>query len=82
MGKPARARELLARAAALLPESGIESKAPVARIHFTLGRAALAEGRLDEARRAFERVVNGGTERLWEPIAYVRSLALLAQLEE
>jgi tetratricopeptide (TPR) repeat protein len=82
MGKPARARELLARAAALLPEAGIESKAPATRIHFALGRAALEEGRVDEARRALERVVNGGTERLWEPIAYVRSLALLARLEE
>ncbi len=81
-GDPARARELLARAAALLPEAAIEYKAPAARIHFALGRAALEDGRLDEARQAFERVANGGMERLWEPIAYVRSLALLAQLEE
>ena len=53
----------------------------MARIHFALGRAALEEGRPDEARQAFARVVNGGLERLWEPIAYVRSLALLAHLE-
>jgi serine/threonine protein kinase/tetratricopeptide (TPR) repeat protein len=80
-GDHARARELLARAAALLPEASIESKAPAARIHFALGRAALKEGRPEEARRAFTRVVHGGLERLWEPIAYVRSLALLARLE-
>jgi tetratricopeptide (TPR) repeat protein len=54
----------------------------VARIHFALGRAALAEGRIEEARQAFERVVEGRVERLWEPIPYVRSLALLARLEE
>jgi hypothetical protein len=80
-GDHARARELLARAAALLPEASIESKAPAARIHFALGRAALEEGRPEEARQAFARVVHGGLERLWEPIAYVRSLALLAHLE-
>ncbi len=80
-GDHGRARELLARAAALLPEASIESKAPVARIHFALGRAALEEGRTEEARRALARVVHGGLERLWEPIAYVRSLALLARLE-
>jgi len=81
-GDHARARELLTRAAALLPEATIEHKAPAARIHFALGRAALKGGQLDAAREAFERVVNGGLERLWEPIAYVRSLALLAELEE
>jgi serine/threonine protein kinase/tetratricopeptide (TPR) repeat protein len=80
-GDHARARELLARAAALLPETSIESKAPAARIHFALGRAALEEGRPEEAREAFSRVVQGGMERLWEPIAYVRSLAFLARLE-
>jgi serine/threonine protein kinase/tetratricopeptide (TPR) repeat protein len=80
-GDHARARELLARAAALLPEASIESKAPAARIHFALGRAALEEGRAGEAREAFSRVVQGGMERLWEPVAYVRSLALLARLE-
>jgi tetratricopeptide (TPR) repeat protein len=80
-GDHARARDLLSRAAALLPEASIESKAPAARIHFALGRAALEEGRAEEARQAFARVVHGGLERLWEPIAYVRSLALLARLE-
>jgi serine/threonine protein kinase/tetratricopeptide (TPR) repeat protein len=81
-GDPARARELFARAAALLPEARIEYKAPSSRIHFALGRAAIADGHSDEARRAFDRVVNGGMERLKDPIAYVRSLALLAELEE
>ena len=80
-GDHARARELLARAASLLPSASIESKAPAARIHFALGRAALADGRPEEARQAFARVVDGGLERLWEPVAYVRSLALLAGLE-
>lgn len=81
-GNPARARRLLARAAALLPEGAAEHKAPAARIHFELGRAALEAGRPDEARQAFRRVVEGGVERLWQPVPYVRSLALLAQLEE
>jgi tetratricopeptide (TPR) repeat protein len=81
-GDHARARKLLAKAAKLLPESGIESKLPVARIHYALGRAALADGKVEQARWAFERVVDGGMQRLWEPIPYVRSLALLAKLEE
>jgi serine/threonine protein kinase/tetratricopeptide (TPR) repeat protein len=80
-GDPARARELFARAAALLPDAKIEYKAPASRIHFALGRAALVDDHQDEARQAFARVVNGGMERLFDPIAYVRSLALLAQLE-
>jgi serine/threonine protein kinase/tetratricopeptide (TPR) repeat protein len=81
-GDYARARELLGRAAALLPEATVENKAPAARIFFALGRAALADGKPEEAREAFSRVVNGGMERLWEPVAYVRSLAYLAWLEE
>jgi serine/threonine protein kinase/Tfp pilus assembly protein PilF len=81
-GDHARARELLERAAALLPEATVENKAPAARIFFALGRAALEDGKPEEAREAFSRVVNGGMERLWEPIAYVRSLAYLARLEE
>jgi tetratricopeptide (TPR) repeat protein len=81
-GDYARARELLGRAAALLPEATVKNKAPAARIFFALGRAALADGKPEEAREAFARVVNGGMERLWEPVAYVRSLAHLARLEE
>jgi serine/threonine protein kinase/tetratricopeptide (TPR) repeat protein len=81
-GNHALARELFAQAAALLPEASIEHKAPASRIHFALGRAAFADGRIEEARKAFERVAHGGMERLWEPIAYVRSLAFLARLEE
>jgi len=77
-----RARELLTRAAALLPDATIESKVPSARIHYTLGRVALEEGEPGPARQAFARVVNGGVERLWEPVVYVRSLGELARLED
>jgi serine/threonine protein kinase/tetratricopeptide (TPR) repeat protein len=81
-GQPARARELLSRAAGLLPAGAIEPRGPATRIHYELGRAALAEGDVEAARRALQRVVDGGVERLWEPVLYVRSLALLAELEE
>jgi tetratricopeptide (TPR) repeat protein/TolB-like protein len=81
-GDYGRSRELLGRAAALLPEATVENKAPTARIYFTLGRAALEDGKPEEARQAFDRVVGGGMERLWEPVVYVRSLAYLARLEE
>ena len=81
-GDLGRARELLTRAAALLPEATIESKVPSARIHHALGRVALEEGEREQAAQAFERVVSAGVERLWEPIAYVRSLGHLARLED
>jgi serine/threonine protein kinase/tetratricopeptide (TPR) repeat protein len=80
-GQTARAQEFLSRAAGLLPAGAIEPWGPATRIHYELGRAALAEGAVDEARQAFQRVVDGGVERLWEPVPYVRSLALLAELE-
>jgi eukaryotic-like serine/threonine-protein kinase len=78
----ARARELLTRASALLPDATIESKVPSARIHYALGRVALEQGATDLAREAFRRVVDAGVERLWEPVVYVRSLGLLGRLED
>jgi tetratricopeptide (TPR) repeat protein len=81
-GNHSRAREFLERAAAILPEATAKNKAPAARVFFALGRAALEDGKPEGARKAFARVVNGGMERLWEPVAYVRSLAYLARLEE
>jgi hypothetical protein len=55
--------------------------APV-EVQFGLARVALADGRDKDARKALGYVVEAGPRRVVTPIPYVRSLALLAALEE
>jgi len=81
-GDAAQAIPLLKKAAALQPERGIDVGAEPVEIQWALARAALLAGPADEARGALARVVDGGSGRVFSPIAYVRSLALLAALEE
>jgi tetratricopeptide (TPR) repeat protein len=76
------ARETLAKAAALLPPLAVSMDSAPVEIQFALGRAALAAGAEKEARKALAFVVEAGPHRVGTPIPYVRSLALLASLEE
>jgi cytochrome c-type biogenesis protein CcmH/NrfG len=55
--------------------------APV-EIQFSLARAALAAGDEDRAMKALSRVIESGPRRIGTPVSYVRSLLMLAQLEE
>ena len=81
-GEHAAAREALQKAAALLPPKAVSMDTMPVEIHFSLGRAALAEGDEKSARQALAFVVDAGPQRVTSPIPYVRSLALLAALEE
>ncbi len=76
------ARTALEKAAALLPPKAVSMDGAPVEIQFALARTALAEGDLDEAGRALVKVVEAGPRRITTPIPYVRSLALLAALEE
>ena len=76
------ARETLAKAAALLPPLAVSMDSAPVEIQFALGRAALAAGAEKEARKALAFVVEAGPHRVGTPIPYVRSLGLLAALEE
>ncbi len=78
------AREALEKAAALLPAKAVSMElAPgLVELQFTLARTALAAGDEDEAGRALVKVIEAGPRRILTPIPYVRSLALLAALEE
>jgi len=76
------AREALVKAAALQPPHAVSMDSAPVEIHFALGRAALAAGDEQAARKAFAFVVEAGPWRVGSPIPYVRSLALLAALEE
>jgi hypothetical protein len=51
-------------------------------IRYALARAALEAGEPEEARKALVEVVTAGPARVMTPVPYVRSLALLASLEE
>ena len=55
--------------------------APV-EIRYALARTALEGGDTDGARKALRAVVDAGPARVMTPVPYVRSLALLAALEE
>jgi hypothetical protein len=56
-------------------------EAPV-QIRYALARSALEAGEPEEARKALTAVVGAGPARVMTPVPYVRSLALLASLEE
>ncbi len=76
------AREALEKAASLLPPKSVSMDTAPVEVQFSLGRAALAAGDDDGARKALAYVVGAGPLRIGTPIPYVRSLALLAALEE
>jgi eukaryotic-like serine/threonine-protein kinase len=81
-GENDEAREALEHAASLLPPKSVSMDTTPVEIQFSLGRAALATGDDKSARKAFVYVVEAGPQRISTPIPYVRSLALLAALEE
>ena len=76
------ARRKLEKARALLPPKSVAMDSAPVEIHFALGRAALRGGDEQDARAALEYVVEAGPGRVGAPIPYVRSLAMLASLEE
>jgi tetratricopeptide (TPR) repeat protein len=81
-GDHGQARVALEKAAALLPPKAVSMDSALVEIQFALARTALAEGREKDARKALVSVVEAGPRRVVTPIPYVRSLALLAALEE
>ncbi len=81
-GDHAGARRTLEKAAALASPKKLGIDTEPIEVQFDLARAALATGDATAARQALARVVDGGANRVMTPIAYVRSLALLASLEE
>jgi tetratricopeptide (TPR) repeat protein/TolB-like protein len=70
-------RSLAQAEALLLPNVG-----PNVQVWFTLGSAYLAAGNYTEAATRFNRVVTSGFQRLFEPVAYVRSFYFLGQIAE
>jgi tetratricopeptide (TPR) repeat protein len=76
------ARKSLEKAVAVLPPDSISMDSSPVEIRYSLGRAALAEGDDTAARSALAFVVEAGPRRVSTPLPYVRSLALLASLEE
>jgi tetratricopeptide (TPR) repeat protein len=81
-GEHAEARAALERAAALLPAKAVSMDPAPVEVQFALARAALAQKREKDAHKALSYVVEAGPRRVVTPIPYVRSLALLASLEE
>ena len=81
-GDHAAARALLEKAAALPPKMKIDLAAQPVEIQYALARAALAAGDTTTARRSLQAVVSAGPARVLTPIAYVRSLSLLASIED
>ncbi len=76
------ARRKLEKAASMWPTKAFTMDHAPVEIQFSLARAALAAGDEDEARKALSRVIESGPRRVGAPVPYVRSLVLLAQLEE
>jgi tetratricopeptide (TPR) repeat protein len=81
-GDHAAAREALAKAARLAPLSGMKMDSGAVEIRYALARTALEEGEPEKAREPLRAVVEAGPARVMTPVPYVRSLALLASLEE
>jgi tetratricopeptide (TPR) repeat protein len=76
------AARALEKAAALKPVGGMKMDGEAVQIRYALARTALETGAVDTARKALVEVVNAGPARVMTPVPYVRSLALLASLEE
>jgi len=81
-GDHAAAGRALEKAAALTPVDGLEMDGEAVEIRYALARAALEAGEVEKARKALVEVVGAGPARVMTPVPYVRSLALLASLEE
>jgi tetratricopeptide (TPR) repeat protein len=81
-GDHAAAGRALEKAAALTPVDGIKMDGEAVEIRYELARTALETGEVEKARKAFVEVVKAGPARVMTPVPYVRSLALLASLEE
>ena len=81
-GDHGEARRLLEKAATLPPSMKIGLDPQSVEIQYALARAALAGGDAAAARRSLEGVLASGPSRVLAPIAYVRSLGLLASLED
>ncbi len=64
------------------PSTGSRWTRTRSQIRYALARAALEAGELEKARKALVEVVKAGPARVMTPVPYVRSLALLASLEE
>jgi tetratricopeptide (TPR) repeat protein/TolB-like protein len=72
----------LEKAAALAPVDGLRMDGEAIEIRYALARAALETGEPEKARKALVEVVKAGPARVMTPVPYVRSLAMLASLEE
>ncbi|HXY39346.1 MAG TPA: tetratricopeptide repeat protein, partial [Vicinamibacteria bacterium] len=81
-GDIAGARRHLELAAAMPARMKLEADTESIEILYDLARASLAGGDARAARGALERIVDSGADRVLTPVPYVRSLALLASLEE
>ena len=81
-GDHEQARAVLKKAAALSPTRGLEMDTEPIEIRYALARTALDDGEADEARSALEQVVEAGPARVMTPLPYVRSLGMLASLED
>jgi eukaryotic-like serine/threonine-protein kinase len=76
------AAKALEKAAQLAPVLGLSMDETPVQIRYALARAALDAGEPETARKALVEVVTAGPARVMTPVPYVRSLALLASLEE
>ncbi|HLA76049.1 MAG TPA: protein kinase [Vicinamibacteria bacterium] len=81
-GDRVQARVSLQKAVELAPPADLKTDSAAVEVHYALARSALAEGDLGAARKALVNVIEAGPARVKTPIAYVRSLALLAAIEE
>jgi tetratricopeptide (TPR) repeat protein len=83
-GQAGNAAASLRKAASLLPAGGLEIHWHLQPDHVPvwedLGRAELAAGRPEQARRWFEKVAASGAERIEFPLAYRRGVAALRDL--
>jgi tetratricopeptide (TPR) repeat protein len=76
------ATRALGKAAALTPVDGLRMDGEAIEIRYALARTALEMGEPEKARKALVEVVKAGPARVMTPVPFVRSLALLASLEE
>ena len=81
-GDHAAARAALEKAARLAPMIGIRMDTGPIEIRYALARTALEQDEPETAREHLRAVVEAGPARVMTPVPYVRSLALLAALEE
>ncbi len=81
-GDRAKACKSLQEVTALVPAGDFKMDKATVEVRYALARAAFDDGQMDLARKALLGVIEAGPARIRAPIPYVRSLALLAGLEE